>query len=188
MGCCREFHHVHSGGRRLTISIIWSSWSRVLHVCISLDLGQKQFPSCGSCWLDRFKSDATRELSAVGFVVAALGSAALQLLSLGGSHIIAEAYVEYLVNEYKERLVEYPILELRLLKGCLQKVATSVFGCFDPFSMTAFITSRLKRARHRNWMISRPRFRLVIIANEFQMPSLVEVVANIVGFWPLTVS
>ena len=44
-------------------------------------------------------------------------------------------------------------------KRCLQKTASAVFGTLDPFSMTEFIVTRLKRAEHRDWMQSRPFLR-----------------------------
>ena len=54
--------------------------------------------------------------------------------------------------------------------------------------MTALVVSRLKRAEIRDWMAPRPALRKVIITNDLSMPSLVDVVANIAGTWPLVVS
>ena len=53
--------------------------------------------------------------------------------------------------------------------------------------MTEFIVTRLKGAELREWMMSRSRLRRAIITGELSMPSLVEVVSNIVGVWPLIV-
>ena len=44
-----------------------------------------------------------------------------------------------------------------------------------------------KRAEHGDWMMSRSSLRHAIITRELWMPSLVEVVSNIVGVWPLIV-
>ena len=74
------------------------------------------------------------------------------------------------------------------MKRCLQRTASSVFGSLDPFSLTEFIVNRLKGAETRDWMASRPALRKAIITNELSMPGLVDVVANIVGVWPLIVS
>ena len=136
---------------------------------------------------DRFAVDATHELSVFGSVVSAVGGSASLVAISGGSHVLADAYKEYLGSGYSHKLVEYPIFELRLLKRCLQKVSSSVFGSLDPFSMTELIVTRLKGAEHRNWMMSRTSLRRAIITGELSMPSLVEVVSNIVGVWPLIV-
>ena len=48
--------------------------------------------------------------------------------------------------------------------------------------------NRLKGAETRDWMASRPALRKAIITNNLSMPDLVNVVANIVGVWPLIVS
>ena len=48
--------------------------------------------------------------------------------------------------------------------------------------------NRLKGAETRDRMASRPALRKDIITNDLSMPGLVDVVANIVGVWPLIVS
>ena len=135
----------------------------------------------------RFAVDATHELSVLGSVVAAVvGSASLVAVS-GGSHVLTDTYGEYLGSGYSQKLVEYPIFDLSLWKRCLQKVSSSVFGSLDPFSMTEFIVTRLKGAEHCDWMMSRSSRRRAIITRKLSMPSLVEVLSNIVGVWPLIV-
>ena len=106
----------------------------------------------------------------------------------GGPHVLAEAFVKYLGSGYRSKLVEYPIFDLRLLKRCLQRTASSVCGSLDPFSLTEFLVNRLKGAETRDWMASRPALRKAIITHDLSMPGLVDVVANIVGVWPLIVS
>ena len=136
--------------------------------------------------VDRFAVDATHEVAVLGSVVAAVGSSASLVAISGGSHV-ADTYKEYLGSGYSRKLVEYPVFNLRLLKRCLQKVSSVVFGSLDPFSMTEFIVTRLKGAEHRDWTMSRTSLRRAIITVELSMPSLVEVVSNIVGVWPLIV-
>ena len=137
--------------------------------------------------VDRFTVDATHDSKVLGSVVAAVGSSASLFAISGGSHVLADTYREYLGSGYSHKLVEYPILDLRQLKRCLQKVFSSVFGSLDPFSMTEFIVTRLKGAEHRDWMMSRSSLRRAIITGELSMLSLVEVVSNVVGVWPLIV-
>ena len=60
-------------------------------------------------------------------------------------------------------------------------------GCLHLLSMTEFIVTRLKGAEHRDWMMSRSRLRRAIITRELSMPSLLEVVSNLVGVWPFIV-
>ena len=101
--------------------------------------------------------------------------------------MLADTYVENFGSGYSHKLVEYPVFDLRLLKRCLQKVSFSIFGSLNPFSMTEFIVARLKGAEHRGWMMSRSSLLHAIMTGELSMPSLVEVVSNIVGLWPLIV-
>ena len=54
--------------------------------------------------------------------------------------------------------------------------------------MTEFIVNRLKGAETRDWVSSRPALKKAILTNDLSMPHLVDVVANIIGFWPLIVS
>ena len=136
---------------------------------------------------DRFAVDATNEVAVLGSVVAAVGSSASLVAVSGGSHVLADTYKEYMGSGYSHKLVEYSIFDLRLLKRCLQKVSSSVFGSLGPFSMTEFFVTRLKGAEHRDWMMSRSGLRRAIITGELSMPSLVEVVSNIVGVWTLIV-
>ena len=136
---------------------------------------------------DRFAVDATHELSMLGSVVSAVGGSASLVAVSGGSHVLGDTYRAYLGSGYSHKLVEYPIFDLRLLKRCLQKVSSSVFGSLDPLSMTEFFVTRLKGAEHRDWMMSRSSLRRAIITGEPSMPSLVEVVSNIVEVWPLMV-
>ena len=123
----------------------------------------------------------------LGSVVSAVGGSASLVAVSGGSHVLGDTYREYLGSGYSHKLVEYPIFDLRLLKRCLQKVSSSVFGSLYPFSMTEFFVTRLKGAEHRDWMMSRSSLRRAIIIGELSMPSPVEVVRNIVGVWPLIV-
>ena len=134
---------------------------------------------------DRFAVDATHELSVLGSVVAAVGGSASSVAISGGSHVLPDTYGEYLGSGYKHKLLEYPIFVLRLLKRCLQKVSSSAFESLDPISMTEFIVTRLKGSEHRDWMMSRSSLPRAIITGELSMPSLVEVVSNIVRVWPL---
>ena len=106
----------------------------------------------------------------------------------GGPHVLAEAFASYLGIGYCAKLVEYLTFDLRLLNRCPQRTAASVFGSLDPFSMTEFVVNRLKGTETRDWMASRPALRTAIITNDLSMPGLVDVVANIIGVWPLVVS
>ena len=138
--------------------------------------------------LNRFSANTTLEATALGKVLDAAGPDAAVVSLHGGPHVLAEAFSNYLGSGYQTKLIEYPTFDLRLMKRCLQLTASSVFGSLDPFSLTEFLVNRLKGARNRDWMASRPVLRKAIITNELSMPGLVDVVANIVGVRPLIVS
>ena len=117
-------------------------------------------------------------------VMAAVGGSASLVADSGGLHVLADTYCEHLGSGFSRQLVEYPVFDLRLLKQCLQKMSSSVFGSLDPFSMTEFIVTCFKGQRIR----SRSSLCHTVITGELSMPSLVEVVSNTVGLWPLIVA
>ena len=106
----------------------------------------------------------------------------------GGSTVFVEAFCEYLGSGYCQKLIDHPFFDLRLFRRCLQRTASSVFDSLDGLARTEFIVNRLKGAETRNWMSSRPALQKAIRTNDFSTPHLVDVVANIVGVWPLIVS
>ena len=138
--------------------------------------------------LSRFSANTTLEATILAIFLDAAGPDTSVVSLHGVPHVLAEAFASYVGSAYRAKLVEYPTFDLRLLKRCLQRTAESVFGNLDPFSMTEFVVNRLKGAETRDWMASRPTLRKAVITNDLSMPGLVDVVANIVGVWPLVVS
>ena len=138
--------------------------------------------------LSRFSANTTLEATVLGKILDAAGPDTAVVSLHGGPHVLVEAFVNYLGSGYQTKLIEYPTFDLRLLKRCLQRTASSVFGSLDPFSLTEFLVNRLKGAETRDWMTARPALRKAIITHDLSMPGLVDVVANIVGVWPLIVS
>ena len=138
--------------------------------------------------LDRYSSDPHQEVKALGRVVDALGPEVTVASISGGSTVLVEAFCEYLGSGYRQKLIDYPFFDFRLFRRCLQRSASSVFGSLDGLSMTKFIVTRLKGAEMRDWMSSRPALKKAILTNDLSMPHLVDVVANIIGVWPLIVS
>ena len=138
--------------------------------------------------LNRFSANTTLEATILAETLDVAGPDSSVVSLHGGPHVLVEAFANYLGSRYHAKLIEYPIFDLRLLKRCLQRTATSVFGSLDPLSMTEFFVNRLTGAETRDWMDSRPALRKAIITNDLSMPGLVDVVANIVGVWPLIVS
>ena len=124
----------------------------------------------------------------MGKVVDAAGPNTAVVSLHGSPHVLAEVFASYLGSGYQAKLVEYPTFDLRLLRLRLQRTASSVFGSLDPASLTEFVVNRLKGTETRDWMASRTALRKAIITKDLSMPELVNVVANIVGVWPLIVS
>ena len=138
--------------------------------------------------INRYLGDANSELVIVGQVLCAIGSGASLVSISGESHTLVECYNEYLGSGCMRGVLDYPTFDVRLLKRCLQKTASTVFGTLDPFLMTEFIVTRLKGAEHRDWMQSRPSLRRAIETGDLSLPWLVDVVSNIIAVWPLIVS
>ena len=135
--------------------------------------------------LDRYSSDPHQEVTALGRVVDAFGSDVTVASIIGGSTVLVEAFSEYLGSGYRQKLIDYPVFDLRLLRRCFQRTSSSVFGSL---AMTEFIVNRLKGAESRDWMSSQPALKKAILTNDLSMPHLVDVVANTIGVWPLIVS
>ena len=138
--------------------------------------------------LDRYSSDPHREVTALGRMVDALGPDVSVASISGGSTVIVEAFCEHLGNGYRQKLVDYPVFDLRLFRRCLQRTSSSVFGSLDGLAMTEFIVNWLKGAETWDWMSSRPALKKAILTNDLCMPHLVDVVSNIIGVWALIVS
>ena len=110
------------------------------------------------------------------------------LLWLGANMGFATRTLKLLGVSTRRSWWNTPFFDLLLLKRCLQKSASVLFGSLGPFPMTEFIAVRLKGAEHKDWMAFRHALRRALVSGDLSMPSLVEVVGNIVGVWPLTVS
>ena len=131
--------------------------------------------------LDRYNSDTHQEVTALGWVVDALGPDVSVASISGGSTVLVEAFCEYLCNGYRQKLIDYPVFDLRLFRRCVWRTSSSVFGSLDGLPMTEFIVNWLKGAETRDWMSSRPALKKAILTNDLSMPHLVDVVANIIG-------
>ena len=138
--------------------------------------------------LDRYSSDPHQEISALGRVVDALGPDVSVASISGGSTVLVEAFCEYLGSEYRQKLINYPVFDLRLFRRCLQRTSSSELESLDGLAMTEFIVNRLKSAETRDWISSRPALKKAILTNDLSMSHLVDVLANIIGVWPLIVS
>ena len=138
--------------------------------------------------IDRYYGDASSKLVVFGQVLCAIGGKASPLSFSGGSNTLVECCKEYLGSGYMQELLEYPTFDVRLLKRCLEKTASAVFGTLDPFSKTEIIVTRFKGAEGRDWMLSRQSLRKAIETGDFSLPGLVDIMSNIIGVWPLIVS
>ena len=138
--------------------------------------------------LDRYSSDLHQEITALGRMVDALGPDLSVASISGGPTVLVEVFCEYLGSGCRQKLIDYPVFDLRLFRRCLQRTSSSVFGSLDGLAMTEFIVNGLKCAETRDWMSSRPALNKAILTNDLSMPHLVDVIANIIGVWPLFVS
>ena len=136
--------------------------------------------------LDRFSSNVNEVVVVLGRIIGAISRDVRVVSVQGDPPALVEAYVNFLGSAYQQKLIEYPLFDLRFFKRCLQRTALSLFGILNSYSMTEFIVNRLKGAESRNWMASRPALKKALISSSFVMPELVDVVANIV--WSLIFS
>ena len=54
--------------------------------------------------------------------------------------------------------------------------------------MTDFNVTRIKWAEHRDWMQSMQSLRMAIETGDLSLPGPIDLVSNIIGVWPLTVT
>ena len=138
--------------------------------------------------VDRHSSDPHQEITALGPMVDAWGPDVSVASISSGSTVLVEAFCEYLGSACRQKLIDCRVFDLRLLRRCLQRTSSIVFGSLDGLALTEFIVNRLKGAETRDWMSSRPALGKAILTNDLSMPHFVDVGANIVGVWPLIVS
>ena len=138
--------------------------------------------------LDCYSGDPHQGVTALGRVVDALKPDVSVASISGDSTVLVEVFCEYLGSGYRQKQIDYPVFDLRLFRRCLQRTASSVFGSLDGLAMTEFIVNRMKGAETRDWMSSHPALKKAILTNDLSMPHFVDIVANIIGVWPLIVS
>ena len=136
----------------------------------------------------RFVDVCSSELTLLGRLLSSVGSEVSLVALCGGSERVAEVYEEYLGTGRTRSLIEYPLFDLQTLRRCVQKSGSSAFGSMDPFSLVEFLVVRLKGAAHRDWMTSRPALRQALETGCLELPSLLDVVGNLAGAWPLVVA
>ena len=145
-------------------------------------LGQQPvFRVCVSTF-SRFSSNVSERVIVLVRIIDAFVPKVSVASVYGSPNVVVLAYVSYLGSGYQQEPKEYPFFDLRRFKCCLQQTTSSVFGTLDPYFMTKFIVKRLKIA------IGWPRIQhseKAIITSSFDMSELVEVVADMVGVWPL---
>ena len=151
---CSEFTMKFQEGSEAVLVFVWT-WDRYTfrRVCVIV--------------LRKYSGEESRDAAVLGQLLSVVGTS-LSLFSLvGGWHVLRDTDIDFPGSGYWEKLVEYPIFDLRLLRKCLRKFASVVFGSLDPFSMTEFIM-RLKGAEHRDWLASRHALRRAIVSGTSQ--------------------
>ena len=66
--------------------------------------------------LDWFSSNVNEEVVVLGRIVDAVGLNVRVVSAQGGPHALIEAYRNFLGSGYQQKLIEYPVFDLRLLK------------------------------------------------------------------------
>ena len=84
--------------------------------------------------IDRYYGNTSCELVNLGQPIWAIGNAASLVPLFGGSHTLVECYNEFFGSEYTKKLLDCPTFDVRLLKRCFKKTASTVFGTLDFFS------------------------------------------------------
>ena len=104
--------------------------------------------------LDRFSGNVSEEVVALGRIIDAIGPDVHVVSVQGGPHALVEAYVNFLGSGYQQKLIEYPLFDLRLFKRCLQKTASSVLELWTrpPWRSLSWIGWRGRRVA-TGWLL-----------------------------------
>ena len=138
--------------------------------------------------MENFTLDATSELSFLSQVIGSVDATFSFVSFVVGSNMLNGIHPTYIGGGNQQKLIIFPIFPFRPLKRCLKKSPSSVFGSLNTFFVTEFLLTRLKGLENRDWMLSRTALRKAVISGVLDMPGLLELVAKIVGVWPLVVS
>ena len=121
------------GGEHIRVLLRWWDNNQFRRLCVAV--------------LDRFSSNVNEEVVVLGRIIDAIGPNFRVASVQGGPHALVEAYVNFLRGGYQQKLIDYPLFDLRLFKRCLQRTASGVFRTLDPYFLTEFIVNRLKGGR-----------------------------------------
>ena len=130
--------------------------------------------------LRRYSGEASCDAAALGHL---LSSSVSPVCFVGGSHVFC-IYIKFAGKPYREKLVKYSFFRLATPKEMSPAVCLSHLWQFGP----VFFKGAHRGAEHRDWVADRHALRRAVVSGDFSMPSLVEVVGNLVGYWPLIVS
>ena len=186
MGCIREFCLAVSTGPNHTGATAWNLRRKATRCgCFFATWDIDIFKIVCVATVDSYSSDPHQDITALGRTVDGLGCDVSVASINGGPTVLLEAFCEYLGSGYRQKLIDYTFFDLRLFRRCLQRTASSVFGSLDGLAMTEFIINRLIGAETRDWMTPRPALEKAILTKDLIMPHLVDVLASIIGVWPL---
>ena len=66
--------------------------------------------------LSKYSGDARRDAAVLGQLLCVVGPSVSLVALVRSSHVLRDRYVEFAGSGYREKLVEYPIFDLRILK------------------------------------------------------------------------
>ena len=170
-------------GRRHVDS--WSFTSRRAQSFFLTDVGPGQIPESLCCCSEQtqWRSKPCSHYS--GTVLPAIGHSVSLVAVVVGSHVLRDTYFNSLAHPYRKKMLEYPVFDLGLLKGCQHKCASVVLDSLNPFSRTDIIVLRLKGAENRGTSTCSE----ACFCDRGPLNALpCGIVASIVGVWPLIVS
>ena len=128
--------------------------------------------------------DARRETAVLGRLLGVVRTSESLVALVGRSNVMGNSCIKFMGSWYREKLVEYNAFDLRYPQKCV----SVVFGSMDLFCKTEINVAILKGTEHRDWMASQHAMRRAVVTGDLSIPSLVELLANVVCACPLIVS
>ena len=135
--------------------------------------------------LDRFSSNVKEEVVVLGRIIDAIGPDVRVVLVQGGPHALVYAYVNFLGSGYQQKLMDYPFW-LALSQTLPSTDCVKCFWNSGPLLHDRVHCEQAEGGRE-SWLdgLSTSFSKKAIISSSLVMSELVDVVANIVGVWPL---
>ena len=121
--------------------------------------------------LSKYNGEASHDGAVHRRLLSAVGPSVLLISLVVGSHMLRDTFIKLAGIWCEEKLLDCPVFNFCLLKSCLSRCASVVFGSLFTFFVMASILVRLGGAEHRDCIASRHSFDTSVRGTALVFPS-----------------